>query len=290
MAPTPAPTVAPTEPASVQVTQAITYGNVNDYDESAVLNAIKEATGVADVQVERTDYKIAVSYDFSSVIPAPNESQAEEAIANALGVPASTVTITPKTPSTSRRLAATPRRLSEWDAQITTSDKTVANDVQSKSEDTTALSSALSTAMDAVVTVDASAVKDVKTEITLVTKVIVPEDKAPDEVNSAVTGDALKTSMTAAVGAVATFETPTTVVSTLTPTVAPTTAPTTDPTVAPTMTPTPAPPTAGGTPAPTNATMNTTVASDPVPESDSSPWLAARLFPLLVVAAVSVHM
>jgi hypothetical protein len=269
---------------------------VNDYNETAVLAAIKAATGADNVVVERTEYKIAVSYNFSSLDPPPNQSQAEEAIAEALSIPVSQVTVTV---TVGRRLGATPRRLSSsWDAQITTENAVAAKGVQTASQDSAALSATLSNTMGKDVTVPASAVSAPKTEITLVTTVVVPGTRTVDEVDAAVKGNELTTQMNAAVGSVATFSAPTTVLSTLAPTVAlttatPTVAPTATPTVAPTTATPTATPTANPTVAPTGATggtVNTTKPAPPTPESDSSQWLTAQVFALLVVAAVGVHM
>jgi hypothetical protein len=272
---------------SVEVAQKLTYGSVDDYNETNILAAIYKALGVgeADVVIDRTDFRIKVSYDFSALTPpVENVTEAKIAIAQQLGVPLSRVVVTPK-----RRLLTTlGRRLAtKFDAEVVTPDKSEASSIQANAKDAEKLAQAVSDATGNTVNASDVVVPVAETEITLVTKVTPPAGgKTIGELRTAVSTD-LKAEVEAKVGTKATVADPTSTVITGSPTATPTSSPTQDPTTPSPTTPSPTAAGGGSTSAPTAA--NTTAGpAAPTAESDSAQCLAVQFFLLLIVAAVNV--
>jgi hypothetical protein len=297
----------------------LTYIDPTTFDQAAVLRAIRNATGTDNVAVERTDFKIKVTYDFSSVqfkSDTPVEEQVRKSIAAALSVAESMVVVTNAATAQTRRLSGS------WDAQVTTANAADAAAASTAATDVSALSTALAaeTGNDVILDAATAIAEQPKTELTVVTKVVVPEGSSEEAMKTTINND-VKTAVQAAVPeAIAEdpvsevitasptpspTKAPTNVGDTYAPTQAPTAGPTAAPTAAPTAVPTANPtaqPTAGPTAAATanptvapttggDQTANNTTAPAPAPnvESDWAQGLGARFLPFFIVAAIAVR-
>lgn len=142
--PTPVPTPTPTAPPSrVAVSISMTLDSFDNYHESALVQAVENASGSSSntVSVSSVQYTVETTLSFPDQANV-NTSTAKSAVAVVNNVPETNVAVTPN-----RRLRVASRRLATlFKVEITTTDLDKAKLVATSADNVTALQEALSNA------------------------------------------------------------------------------------------------------------------------------------------------